>query len=68
MKKLNELAKLNQPFFMGIGFFKPHLPFAAPKKYWNLYDRAEIPLSPNPELPEGVDGVFLHWGGGAVRC
>lgn len=60
VKKLGELASTDQPFFMAVGFFKPHLPFAAPKKYWDLYDRAEIPLSPNPDAPRDVDSVFLH--------
>ena len=54
IEKLNKLKNQNQPFFLGVGFFKPHLPFNAPKKYWDIYDRASIPLSPNPELPEHV--------------
>ncbi len=40
---LNRLAELDQPWFFGVGFFKPHLPFAAPKKYFDLYDPHEIP-------------------------
>ncbi|VGO22458.1 sulfatase [Pontiella sulfatireligans] len=60
VNKLGELAESDQPVFMAVGFFKPHLPFAAPKKYWDLYDRAKIPLSPNPDLPDAVDSVFLH--------
>jgi hypothetical protein len=45
---------------MAVGFFKPHLPFSAPKKYWDMYERSEIPLSPNPEYPKGVAEEFLH--------
>lgn len=60
LRKLKELAKKDQPFFMGLGYIKPHLPFAAPKKYWDLYDRAEIPLSPNPYIPENVSTASLH--------
>lgn len=60
VNKLGELAASDQPFFMAVGFCKPHLPFAAPKKYWDMYDRADIPLSPNPERPDAVDNVFLH--------
>ncbi len=39
------LAKEKQPFFYAVGFFRPHLPFIAPKKYWNLYDRSQIKLA-----------------------
>ncbi len=35
---IGELAKGNAPFFFGIGYYRPHLPFNAPKKYWDLYD------------------------------
>ncbi len=34
----------NQPFFLAVGFLKPHLAFTAPKKYWDLYDRASFEL------------------------
>jgi iduronate 2-sulfatase len=43
VRALPELAKKGKPFFLAVGFRKPHLPFCAPKKYWDLYDRAEIP-------------------------
>ena len=42
---LAELRELDQPFFYALGFYKPHLPFNAPKKYWDLYDPKEIDLS-----------------------
>ncbi|MEL6672822.1 MAG: sulfatase [Bacteroidota bacterium] len=48
---LTRLAKQNQPFYMGLGYFRPHLPFTAPKKYWDLYDPQAISLPPNPNLP-----------------
>ena len=48
VKTLGEMAKKNQPFWLGVGFTKPHLPFVAPKKYWDLYDPAKIQLAPNP--------------------
>lgn len=43
-----------QPFFLAIGFRKPHLPFVAPKKYWDLYDRSQIPSPPSRENPSGA--------------
>jgi len=42
------------PFFLAVGYRKPHLPFFAPKKYWDLYDRNSIPDSPMPQPPEGM--------------
>jgi arylsulfatase A-like enzyme len=63
LDKLDELVKKDQPFFMGVGFFKPHLPFNAPKKYWDMYDRNDIPLSPNPFKPKHVHNASLHASG-----
>jgi iduronate 2-sulfatase len=48
VRRLQAAAKTpGEPFFMGVGFLKPHLPFCAPKKYWDLYKEADFPL---PEL------------------
>jgi len=60
LKKMNELAKKDDPFFLAVGFFKPHLPFNSPEKYWDFYDESEIPLSPNPFIPENVNKASLH--------
>lgn len=60
LRKLKELKQKGKPFFFGVGFFKPHLPFTAPKKYWDLYDRKDIPLSPNPFIPDNVNKASLH--------
>ena len=43
IKELKELKKSKKPFFLGLGFFKPHLPFVAPKKYRNMYNNVSIP-------------------------
>lgn len=60
VQKLREAKKLNKPFFMGVGFFKPHLPFNAPKKYWDLYERDQLPTSPVPDLPLNVSLASLQ--------
>lgn len=39
----------DRPFFLGVGITKPHLPFTAPSKYWDLFDRAKLPLAGNPQ-------------------
>lgn len=63
ISKLRKLKDQGKPFFMGVGFFKPHLPFNAPKKYWNLYDRDSIPTSDNPNIPENINLKSLHESG-----
>jgi iduronate 2-sulfatase len=44
---LRRMAESKQPFFIASGFWRPHLPFNAPKKYWDLYNVAKIPLATN---------------------
>lgn len=60
VEQLEQLAEKQEPFFMAVGFYKPHLPFCAPGKYWDMYEHDAIELSPNPDLPENVSSVFLH--------
>ena len=53
----------NRPFFIAAGFLKPHLPFIAPKKYWDLYRREDISPAPNPFPPEDAPKLALtNWG------
>jgi iduronate 2-sulfatase len=49
---LRNIAGKKEPFFLAVGLVKPHLPFVAPKKYWDLYDPATIRLAPNPFRPK----------------
>ena len=47
IQRLQAYKNSGEPFFLAVGFFKPHLPFNAPKKYWDLYDRNAITVPPN---------------------
>ncbi|GDY20934.1 iduronate-2-sulfatase [Verrucomicrobiota bacterium] len=49
----------SQPFFLAVGFWKPHAPFNAPKKYWDLYDRKKLPVL-DPARPTGAPDVAFH--------
>ncbi len=60
---LRRVKDRGEPFFLALGFLKPHLPFNAPKKYWDLYKREEIDLADNPFRPKGCPDAALHnWG------
>ncbi len=60
LKKLETLASLGQPFFFAIGYYRPHLPFNAPKKYWDMYDRETIPLAENDYLPQDAPLMAIN--------
>ena len=58
MKEMIE--KGDKPFFLGLGFNKPHLNWVAPKRYWDLYDRMEIPMATQTSSPEKGAEMGLH--------
>ena len=54
LNRLDEFAQNPQKhFFLAVGFKKPHIPFIAPKKYWDLYDRNSIDLAPFQDTVAG---------------
>lgn len=64
---LREFQGKEDRLFLALGFYRPHLPWAVPQKYWDLYNRDDVDLAVNPFLP--VDGIgvsnlgdFLHYG------
>ena len=60
---LKRLKAEGNPFFMAVGFVKPHLPFNAPKKYWDLYDAEKIKLPKNSIFPKSAPKIANHkWG------
>jgi len=50
---IEELSAADKPFFLAVGFKKPHLPFNAPKTYWDLYDRQSVELATFRDIPAG---------------
>jgi iduronate 2-sulfatase len=57
VRVLNEVK--DGPFFLAVGFWKPHAPFNAPKKYWDLYDRNKLPALV-PDRPAGAPEIAFH--------
>ena len=60
VRRLGELARDGNPFFLGVGFWKPHLPFNAPRRYWDLYDRARNRPPAAASMPKGAPALAGH--------
>jgi len=61
IRQLRNLKTRGAPFLLAVGFYKPHLPFNAPKRYWDLYQRERVPLAKNAQPPRNVDpAISLH--------
>lgn len=58
--KLKDFSNSEQPFFLGIGFFKPHLPFVATRKDWEYYQSRDVPAPDHPGL---IDSPHWHKSG-----
>ncbi|MEN8202748.1 MAG: sulfatase [Bacteroidota bacterium] len=59
IQDLRKLKEAGKPFFLAAGFLKPHLPFNAPEKYWEIYDD-KVTLPDNNYPPENAPGESLH--------
>jgi len=60
MAELRALTKKKEPFFLAIGFFKPHAPYKIPKRYWDLYQREEIPAIEPAARPRNAPDIAFH--------
>ena len=66
IKRLRAAKERGQPFFLALGFVKPHLPFTAPKKYFDLHDPQKFTLAPDQQAPEGAPALANKVGGEIV--
>lgn len=60
IRTIRRLKDQNEPFYLGLGYFRPHLPFTAPKKYWDLYNRDSIKLATNPYVPKNSEVFTMN--------
>jgi len=71
--ELKKQSKAKKPLFLAVGFYRPHLPWVAPKKYWDMYKREDIDLAKNPHFPKGAItrndwGDLRHYGDKEVNA
>ncbi len=57
VESLRRIAGRKEPFFLAVGFIKPHLPFSSPRRYWELYDPMKLPLPERTGWPDGMPEI-----------
>ncbi len=60
LQTMQRLKSRDQPFFLALGYYRPHLPFVAPTRYWELYDRNKLSLASNPFLPRNSPVMAMN--------
>lgn len=67
IKLMRQMADADQPFFLGVGYKKPHLPFTVPSRFFDLYERESFGLEAWQTAPEGSDASFILMGNNEMR-
>ena len=62
-RRLESLAAGEEPFFLAVGFMKPHLPFVAPQHYWDRHPAAAVDGPVDGEVPENAPPIAIHKSG-----
>lgn len=60
VEELKDLTAAGKPFFLAVGFDRPHLPFSAPKRFWDMYKREQFTLPSIRNLPEGAPRIAFQ--------
>jgi len=64
---IKRLQSVKKPFLIAAGFVRPHLPFCAPKKYWEMHDPAKLPMPTFEEHPADSPQI-AHKRGGEIAA
>ena len=60
LQKIDEFSQGDEPFLLMVGFKKPHLPFVAPAKYWDMYNPKDIELAEYQKRSKGGPDMAYH--------
>ena len=63
LRMIDDLSQNTKPFFLAVGFKRPHLPFSAPQKYWNFYKKERMPLASFRARAENTGKLAYHISG-----
>lgn len=60
IEDLRRLGKSSEPFFLAMGYIRPHLAWVAPKKYWDMHDPDKLPVPLNQQITANTPKYALH--------
>jgi len=61
LSKLNDFSRSDRPFFLAVGYKKPHLPFGTPRKYWDMHQKTFEALQIQQQKAcKDIPAIALH--------